>query len=294
MISLMILGNLTSSQITTRDVLQTYDVEVQDDRTEKEGDYLSAAERYDDLMNKIAFINKYNANVQEVDLDAIVTAKASMWQDISDIRQRIMTSIDLTPSEILGLESDLQLLESQYNVISEEVDYYCTLYTFDMPTDRIAEALEEVTSSYKVYEDAVFYGQLGEKEMRVPVDGEYYISSVFGTRIDPLGSGGLDFHRGVDFAANYGTPVTALFNGTVAVVAEHYGMGKYVRIDHGDGIISSYLHLSEVDVVEGQVVNQYDKIGEVGSTGVWSTGNHLHLALSVEGTYVDPLKLWDK
>ena len=68
-----------------------------------------------------------------------------------------------------------------------------------------------------------------------------------------------------------------------------YDYGMYVVIDHGDGYQSLYAHMSSVYVTVGQMVNQGDVIGLVGSTG-WSTGPHLHFEIRKNGTRVDPLQ----
>ncbi len=63
--------------------------------------------------------------------------------------------------------------------------------------------------------------------------------------------------------------------------------GNTVIIDHGVGMFSSYLHLSKIDVVVGDNLEKGDIIGEVGSTG-FSTGPHLHWAITINGKYIDP------
>ena len=290
---MVISSSTLNPPLTTRDILSLYEQEVYDDLTEKREEYLGARDDYEALMKEIEFINRYNAGVESIDMDSVVLAEATMWDTLQTKQESLLSGVDLSVDEILSLEMELDSLRKDYSIVSDSIDYFGTLYTYTIPEDRISDALAAVMETHSVYEQSVYYGSLGDrKPLKPPVDGNYYISSLFGTRIDPLGSEGLDFHRGVDFAANYGTPVLSVFNGIVIVVDEHYGMGKYVRIEHGDGIVTSYLHLSEIDVVEGQEVSQYDVIGKVGSTGLWSTGNHLHFAISINGEHVDPYKLW--
>lgn len=289
----MSLTQVTTYADKTRDVLSLYGNEVHDDAAVKREELLSAKEVYDDLSKEVAYLNQYNANVQSVDIDSMNFAKASKASEIYDTQNKLMSGIDLDVSEILSLESELSTLKSEYAIISEEVTYYNSLYTYKIPVDKVSEALSKVEEKAVEYSEAVQYGEIGEvKDVKYPVDGTFYISSYFGGRIDPLGSGALDNHRGLDLAASAGTPILALFSGTVTTVETHYGMGNYVRISHGDGIVSSYLHMTDVYVKPGQKVTQYDVIGTVGSTGAWSTGPHLHLALSIDGVYVDPYKLF--
>ncbi len=97
-------------------------------------------------------------------------------------------------------------------------------------------------------------------------------------------------HRGVDFRGALGTPVHAWSAGVVALTAEHYFGGNSVYVDHGVGVITSYLHLSEILVAPDELVSAGQVIGLVGSTGR-STGPHLHFGLSILGQWVNPLAL---
>ena len=279
----------------TRDVLALYGNQVCDDAAIKEAELKDAKSKYEDLAKEIAYLNSFNANIESIDLQSMNEASILMAESLYTKQTELLTAVDASVSDILLMESELSNLTKQFDVVKEEVSYYNTLYTYDcdIPLDNISLALKEVEDKQVEYADAVMYGEIGDvTNVRVPVDGSYYISSHFGRRIDPLGSGNWDNHRGTDFAANAGTPVTALFSGTVTVADYHWGMGNYVRISHGDGIVSTYLHLLDIDVEEGQQVTQYDKIGTVGTTGKWSTGPHLHLALTINGEYVDPYTLF--
>ena len=96
-------------------------------------------------------------------------------------------------------------------------------------------------------------------------------------------------HLGVDLDAIEGMPIYAINNGKVALVKELTVYGNTIIIDHGLGIYSLYLHLSEFKVAEGEIIEKGQSIGLVGNTG-WSLGPHLHLSIKVDGASVDPLK----
>jgi hypothetical protein len=94
-------------------------------------------------------------------------------------------------------------------------------------------------------------------------------------------------HSGLDIAAPYGSPVWASNSGRVVLARDLYFSGKTVILDHGQGVFSICCHFSELKVSRGQKVNKGDIIGLVGTTGR-STGPHLHWAVRIRGSRVDP------
>jgi len=124
----------------------------------------------------------------------------------------------------------------------------------------------------------------------VPLGAKYTMSSPFGMRIHPI-SGGWKPHYGQDMSAKAGVPVIAASAGTVRTAQKRDagGYGKYVVIEHANGITTLYGHLSEVNVNARQSVTTGELIGRVGTTGA-STGNHLHFETRVNGNAQDPVK----
>ena len=113
-------------------------------------------------------------------------------------------------------------------------------------------------------------------------------ASPFGYRVSPITGGTGDFHRGQDYVAQCGTSVMAAATGTVTFVGWHqYGGGNRVVIDHGNGLETTYNHLSSFSVKEGQTVSRGEAIALSGTTGA-STGCHLHFEVQVNGEVVDP------
>ncbi len=128
---------------------------------------------------------------------------------------------------------------------------------------------------------------VGDSDWAWPTTKPYKISSPYGWRWGSL-------HRGVDITSSgYGSPIYAIQSGTV-VKSEYdkYSMGNYVIINHGNGYKSYYFHMSKRLVSTGDSVIIGQTIGLMGSTG-YSTGTHLHLGVSYNGAYFNPLKLYD-
>ncbi|MBS1850756.1 MAG: M23 family metallopeptidase [Acidobacteria bacterium] len=115
------------------------------------------------------------------------------------------------------------------------------------------------------------------------------ISDVFGTRRTFNGKV-QSVHQGLDYGVPAGTPVLAINRGTVLLARPLYFEGNCVVIDHGQGLLSLYLHLSEIQVKEGDAVERGHMLGLSGSTGR-ATGPHLHIAVRWQGTYLSPAVL---
>lgn len=118
----------------------------------------------------------------------------------------------------------------------------------------------------------------------IPVGGR--ISSEFGYRTHPI-SGTTRLHAGIDIAAAGGTPIGAAGAGTVIFAGWRGGYGNAVIIDHGQGVATLYAHQSRLGTTVGQQVAQGQTIGYVGTTG-YSTGNHLHWEVRVNGSPANP------
>ncbi|HSD96073.1 MAG TPA: peptidoglycan DD-metalloendopeptidase family protein [Sulfuricaulis sp.] len=119
----------------------------------------------------------------------------------------------------------------------------------------------------------------------LPVHGS--VSSVFGLRRF-FNNEPRQPHSGIDIAARVGTPVVAPLAGTVIQTGEYFFNGKTVFLDHGQGLISMFNHLSRIAVENGARVSQGQKIGEVGMSGR-VTGPHLHWTVSLNNSRVDPV-----
>lgn len=116
---------------------------------------------------------------------------------------------------------------------------------------------------------------------------EGYLSSYFGIRSDPF-TGHRAAHYGVDFAGDIGDDIMATASGVVTYSGPRLGYGLLVEVNHGDGIVTRYAHLSESLVAPGDVVKKAQVIARMGSSGR-STGPHVHFEVLREGKLVNPL-----
>jgi murein DD-endopeptidase MepM/ murein hydrolase activator NlpD len=113
-----------------------------------------------------------------------------------------------------------------------------------------------------------------------------WVTSEFGKRISPFGNE-TEFHKGIDIATRIGRPIQTPADGIVAEVAYEHGLGRMIRIDHGQGVSTIYGHLSKAAVRAGATVSKGDRIGYVGNTGS-TTGSHLHYTVLLNGIPVNP------
>ncbi|MFP4133171.1 MAG: M23 family metallopeptidase [Halothece sp.] len=149
----------------------------------------------------------------------------------------------------------------------------------ELELERVAE-FKEIVSPNKHWNGAFLRPSSGS------------VSTVFGVRRYYNGEFAENYyHKGVDYAAPTGSPIIAPADGEVVLVGrENEGFrvhGNTVGIDHGQGILTIFLHLHEIKVKEGQQITAGEQIGTVGTTGI-STGPHLHWGLYVNGKSVDP------
>lgn len=148
-------------------------------------------------------------------------------------------------------------------------------------TDRL-NALDKASRSQDRPGPALSMEQGAPDVWLLPVPTQFQITTLYEMRWGT-------FHWGVDMAAPYGTPYYAAHAGTVTLARFSGGYGNAIRIDHGKGVETVYGHSSKLLVREGQHVEAGQLIGLIGSTG-YSTGNHLHFEVNVNGVHQDPMK----
>jgi len=114
-----------------------------------------------------------------------------------------------------------------------------------------------------------------------------WVSSRFGMRDDPFTGKGR-FHHGLDFSVPTGTDVRVTGDGVISIVQQQRGLGKVIKVDHGNDVLTVYAHLDRMDVKKGDIVKRGQVIGKSGNTGR-STAPHLHYEVRVQGRSVNPV-----
>lgn len=141
--------------------------------------------------------------------------------------------------------------------------------------ERLAQVIDNKSDELALLESSFLEKRVKERLLptTLPVKAAM-LGSPYGHRTDPI-AGVRAMHEGIDFNADTGTPVVVAADGVVLSAGYHNDFGNMIDVDHGDGLISRYAHLSRLNVKAGQMLRRGELIGAVGSTGR-STGSHLH------------------
>ena len=228
-------------------------------------------------------------NTEEVKADYEATRseleelKAQLKAEQEELEKDIEEAIQI----ILDLENDLENRQAEYDAIMAAED------AANATIDKLVAELEAERAAAAAAAAAAAGGSSGgggsanaSGSFLWPVASYVYVSSRFGLRVHPI-TGEKKSHTGIDIASNQGTAVYASDGGSVTLAGWNGGYGNCIMIDHGNGYVTLYGHLSSISVSVGQTVSQGATIGAVGSTGN-STGPHLHFEVLKNGTRIDP------
>ena len=208
--------------------------------------------------------------------------KAQLKEEQEELEKDIEEAIQI----ILDLENDLENRQAEYDAIMAAED------AANATIDKLVAELEAQRAAEAAAAAAAAGGSSGGGSANAsgsflwPVASYVYVSSRFGLRVHPI-TGKTKSHTGIDIASNQGTAVYASDGGSVTLAGWNGGYGNCIMIDHGNGYVTLYGHLSSISVSVGQTVSQGATIGAVGSTGN-STGPHLHFEVLKNGTRIDP------
>tara|TARA_Y100000389_G_C17468006_1_gene527491 strand:- start:5625 stop:6440 length:816 start_codon:yes stop_codon:yes gene_type:complete len=177
----------------------------------------------------------------------------------------------------------LNIIQEDYSTQNISINKYRTKTKKELK--RIASEKQKMlvgkNEKYQKYPDYKFIN---------PVEGT--VTGVYGTERYYNGKKG-SFHNGHDIAAKTGTSIKAPSGGKIILTGNYYYNGKFVMINHGNNLISIFLHMNNISVKKDTIVNKGQIIGTVGNTGL-SSGSHLHWSVLLNNTYIDPLALINK
>lgn len=188
---------------------------------------------------------------------------------------KLQVEINNTTIEIPFIVEDYQY-KSQYITLKNKRKV--NPYKNDL--DRIKKEKKEILSSLRHWQDS----DNALEEFALPVKGR--LSSPFGLRRF-FNKQPRKPHSGIDIAAPEGTSIVAPLAATVVTTGSYFFNGKSVFLDHGNGLITMYSHMSKIKVKPGQKVAKGEIIGAIGKTGR-VTGPHLHWGVSLNDARVDP------
>lgn len=193
------------------------------------------------------------------------------------VRTLKIHSVKGTPSPIP--EQSLQVMISTRVYEMENIN---------LPAEKNVLTLSEHNESVRIHKIALQSrpDQYWEGAFQFPVEGP--IEAAFGLKRTRNGTIDAGFHKGIDIKAKDGAPLTAANAGVVVLAAPFKAHGRVVMIDHGQGVMTIYLHMQKIVVRPGQKVAKGTLIGKVGSSGL-ATGPHVHWQVFVHSVPVDPI-----
>ena len=147
---------------------------------------------------------------------------------------------------------------------------------------RIAKERSQIIQAKKE-----MYDKFPDYKFIIPAQGP--TSGTYGTVRYYNGKKG-NYHNGYDIAADLGTPIYAPSSGIVMLTGNYYYNGKFIMVNHGNNLISMFLHLDDIAVKKDDIIEKGQFIGNIGTTGL-STGPHLHWSVILNNSYIDPLNL---
>lgn len=245
------------------------------------------SDNFGDFLNKAEYVS----NISDYDRDMLkvfqkITKEVKEQEqvlkeeylDMEEMQDQLITNqeslsnlMETKASEIAALEGELEENEAKIKNLKKAAE-----------TARRKQ--QEALNTGGTAGDALISGN---GYLAHPCPGYTRISSHFGYREQPL-PGASTNHKGMDFAAPTGTPIYAAQSGTVTTARYSGNAGNMIVINHGDGLVTIYMHCHAMYVSAGQRVEKGQNIAAVGSTGN-STGPHLHFQVEKNGTPVNPL-----
>jgi murein DD-endopeptidase MepM/ murein hydrolase activator NlpD len=209
-------------------------------------------------------------------------ALAGASQETSPGEYPVELQGETASGEKLTFRSEIRIFRQRYPKVTLTVP---NRYTAPDPEQQrvIAHDKDVKTDVFKIVSADREWSGSFEPPVKAEISDVFGVQRVFNGKVQST-------HQGLDFRVPAGTPVEAVNAGTVILAQSLYFEGNCVMIDHGQGLITIYMHLSELRVKQGDHVRKGQLVGLSGGTGR-ATGPHLHLAVRWQGVYVNPAGL---
>ncbi len=235
-----------------------------------------AAEQEGVAAESIETMEKAAADLylEQMLLLASVEEKAS--QEIDELR-RVIDSTGVSPDALITPAKISNVVLAQGGPFIDPTSIDGAPVKFFQHANRTAAIIDELDAVKSV---------IRHLPLSSPLTVTRRFTSGFGIRRDPI-NGRHSSHYGIDFAAPWASPVTATGAGVVKFAGTRSGFGRVVEIDHGNGFVTRYAHMSRITVKARQKVDLHDKVGELGSSGR-STGPHVHYEILFKKRPVNP------
>ena len=257
-------------------------------KSESIGDLLNKAEYVSQLsLYDRDMLTEFQNTVKEVEekeaaLKAEYEELNELQDQLSEQQTEVQELIDSKEAQISDIQDEIKANAETLDRLKKEAEEAKRLREEQAAAAAAAASSSGGGSSYTAASSGNVVS--GSGYFTHPCPGMTYQSSYFG-EIREFEVGG---HKGNDYAAPAGTPTYAAAAGTVVMAGWSNSAGNWVVINHGNGLVTKYMHHSSLCVSAGQYVEKGQQIGYVGSTGQ-STGPHLHFGIRSGGTYVNPL-----
>ena len=250
-------------------------------------DILCESENIGDFLNKAEYIS----TISEYDRDMLAKFQkvTKVVKEQEEVIRKEYTKMEDMQDQLIEKQDELELLVEEKAGELKELDD-----AISKNAKKIKKLKEAAADALRKQQEALNTGGTAGDSMITgngffthPCPGYSRISSHFGYRQQPL-PGASTNHKGMDFAAPTGTPIYAAAAGTVTTAAYSGNAGNMIVINHGNGLVTIYMHCHAMYVSAGQKVTKGQNIAIVGSTGN-STGPHLHFQVNVNGVPTNPL-----
>lgn len=228
-------------------------------------------------------------------IDSLTATRQDMETVKADLEEARLEEQEIQAEQEAN-RADLQAQQAEVEKLIEQIraaeaDYQDELDKFEQAANELDKRLKDAEAKYQKELEALEAQALDSGDWYWPLPGRYYISSIFANRKHPI-TGKYSHHTGNDIPAPAGTQIHVAKAGVVTEVGKDSVYGNYILVSHGGGYSTFYAHMKSTAIVkEGATVSKGQVIGYVGSTG-WSTGNHLHFELRINGVRKDALSLY--